>query len=610
MRTDGGDLGTSDRDMSDRDAEGEDDWDMDGDAAEEAAVVGELVSERATPMDWESMDDVDEAAMAKILAEIQEEERVKKTTRRRIKFLNVEIERLRLAYAEAANKANSWLCLPDEVTKRIFIHAQDYGDVAGPLSRVRDHTRSRFTEIAISHVCRQWRLFSLAYPNLWAKFQYDASQSYRVPLDRFKAYIKRSKPLPLDLWFNFTGFDDDEIDCEDQLELLEAAIKQIKRWKRFTVISDLRTPLVSIPALLECAPVPLLEYFAFAGASENEILKFPRSLEPTIFRDGAPMLKCVILDSSIGQGILPPLSNITTLCLQGELATKINTQGFDCFFFSDFFHVLSLPFLENLTVLGLVCRDIPQRMGTFPMHQLRNLRFSKTGLFPLILPFIIAPMLETLVIKEEVLAPLGHNLPLLTCFACLHSLYLHEVRITSTAAQYLANMTPMLTRLSIVQKNYEESIFVAYLRSGGLFSTWLNLRHLALDLDIGSRIYEIIGFARNHHYRGPDLRVRQHTIDQWKMPPSNAAYVELCQYCEVTAAEPDDLSPDLWQEHWVSSEWVVDDEKEDKTHDKGVEREGNQADDQVGDEEKGEAEGIKHEEDGEEGNVWSQSFSE
>lgn len=523
---------------------------------------GEYKKEGIADSDWVMEPTEDGREMSKILQEKSQYEKEKKSLRHRIKDADRRILELQAAYAAIRNRNSPVLQLPEEITRIIFFYTQEYpkGGAFDSLLELQ-----LLPEVVISHVCRQWRLISLAYPFLWTRFRHYATRATRVPLDRFKLYLKRSEPKPLELWFNFRIDDPEIIDCEDQLDLLEMAIDHAQRWKRVVVISDEDCPLLSVFGRLEWVSVPHLEYFAFCTNNKDDPSKYPSNLEPAIFKNGAPKLKSVILDSSIGHCLLPPLQGITTLCLE-TLCFEYRTMRLEIkepFPWPTFVEVLSLPSLVNLSVMGPIFEYPEVSIDLIIMKNLVNLRFGETdSSFPLLLPFLEAPLLETLLIKSESLEGLEDDQPAEPFgFPSLKSLSLVEVAISAPAAQYFAKMTESVTDIIISNKEYDESLFFVFLRSCSEY--WTNLKVVKLDLDIGCRLNEIIQFAQTRRDSGLVLHVLDDIVSQWLSTlflGQPYAYAELAKLCRIQKIDIklSQILTLVWAEHWPTTQWTPD----------------------------------------------------
>ncbi|KAF8903277.1 hypothetical protein CPB84DRAFT_1845827 [Gymnopilus junonius] len=505
-------------------------------------------------MDEEEPEDPDELEMSRILEEKAKAENEMLDVRRRIKYVDARILQLKEAYAAMHNSRYLVLQLPEKVVRIIFSYTQTDSRPSGSLSDPRSPV-GLLPEVVISHVCRRWRSISLAYPTLWTRFRYDASLASRVPLDRFRAYMQRSEAEPLELWFKFAGINHDVLDCEDHLNLLEEAILHVQRWKYITVISDDESPLLSASDLLELASSPTLEYFAFCTNNRNlRDLDFPKTLESEVFQNGTPKLASVILDNSISQGLFPPLYAVTTLCLE---CPEVARSGGDGFPWLTFVGLLSQLHLVNLSILGVVLDFLPPSDSIQPimLNYLQNLRCSKSGLFPLLLPFLHAPLLETLVIKDESLEHIERGL----VFPSLRWLSLVENRISLSAAPCLARMTQFATHITIVNKKYNQRPFFSFLASGPEY--WPNLQDLTLDLDIGGQLTEVVHYVIPRRYSDLMLRALDDVVSQWQstlflgQPVGYAALTQLCRIESRSKIDWSDFISPAWLEHWISDDW-------------------------------------------------------
>ncbi|KAF8903275.1 hypothetical protein CPB84DRAFT_781267 [Gymnopilus junonius] len=513
---------------------------------------------RTANLDWDSAEN--DTEMSAILQEQGKYEKERRALRSRLKDGTRRTLELQAKYSMLRNRKCSILQLPEEIARIIFFYMQEYPK-EGRLHWIDQWAPS--PEVVVSHVCRQWRLISLAYPYLWTRFRFYSGRATRVPFDRFEAYMERSKSRLLELYLGFLGHDsseDGEICTEDLLKLLDLAIGHAHRWKILLVISDSDTPLLSVPEMLEWVSAPHLEYMVFCTDYSEEHTEFPSSLEPTIFKDGAPMLTSVVLDTCIGQGLLPPLQNITTLCLTGLVIMDEPCS------WPTFVGILSLPALINLSIMGEFF-EVPASLDSddlITMKNLQHFRCSRTNSIPLLLASIVAPLLKTLMIKHESLRAVGDGQPEPLGFPSLEWLTLVETPITPLAAQYFARMTKSANRIWIVNKNYDESLFNVFLRSNP--ECWASLNDVRLELDIGTRLNEIISFARNHRDSSLVLHVRDEIATQWlstQLSSQLCAYNELEELCRIERINRTAVvDHPVWLEHWFSPLWNIASEEE------------------------------------------------
>lgn len=210
--------------------------------------------------------------------------------------------------------------------------------------------------VALIHVCRSWRRLFLSRPSLWARLDF-------TNVDKTKAYIKRSRPSPLEV----TIFKNkEEFSLEDAFLL---AIPHIKRFKSLTIVgtSDLqnltRHLTLPAPSLEELtvdfsrnlAPVldnvlvnlgllslrtlilgGIITYLPWRNlqnlttfklrCSQNNIITVTQLLD---FLEGSPQLRDITLCDSIPASSNAPVSRIVRLCcvknltIYGDLAHGI-----------------------------------------------------------------------------------------------------------------------------------------------------------------------------------------------------------------------------------------------------------------------------------------------
>ncbi|KDR82013.1 hypothetical protein GALMADRAFT_264295 [Galerina marginata CBS 339.88] len=370
----------------------------------------------------------------------------------RIKELDREIAEVKAEYGAVYNEPAPLLSLSTEVTCLIF----DF-TVAAELTSTRntladDQDERKFLpEIVVSQVCRQWRSISLSYPTLWTRFCYDAPNASHVPFDRLDVYLERSASQPLELWFNFR-VSEDGWTRKGQQALLQRSIPAMARCKCLTVLSDPTTPIDALLTEIASLSAQNIEHFVFCPGIDGTTytrnsIHLINGLETTIFKNGAPKLKSLTLDCPTR--FLAPLSNISTLRLEAPYNGLGMAVSWDAFR-----DILSISSLENLSLAGPVFNDQYPHVELITMNSLKNLR---CGFFaPLWLPFLRAPLLETLTLRR--CWALGNRYdqrlnPEPYAFPTLRSLYLLETTAhTSEIASCLARMTELATDIVISTK--------------------------------------------------------------------------------------------------------------------------------------------------------------
>ncbi|KDR72984.1 hypothetical protein GALMADRAFT_252357 [Galerina marginata CBS 339.88] len=362
--------------------------------------------------------------------------------------LDEKIIEVKLRYALVHNSCVPLLVLPTEVTCMIFHYA-----MAHPVEDDSEEERVPWSEVIISHVCRQWRSISLAYPRLWGSFCHNGPKS---SLERLDTYLQRSAPHALDLWFDFRTDPG-----EDDSALLEKILPHTSRWKYVTILSYKKDVVSTLVSDIESISAPNLEHFALCCDESYERQDFfSNNLEPTIFMKGAPKLKSATFHwSSIP--CIPPLSNITSL----RLETEFQRQSEPYFSWMAFLHVLMLPSLEELSLAGIFF-DTPGTSiaSVISMPKLIHLRCFDYSL-SCWLPYLRAPSLETLAIKSDVLdGDFGMSVEPYA-FPSLRSVFLIDIAATPQGAGHLARMTEAATELLISENDLAHGFFSALHKS-------------------------------------------------------------------------------------------------------------------------------------------------
>ena len=301
--------------------------------------------------------------------------------------------------------------------------------------------------------CRQWRAVALSLPTLWSNFRYNVSQlSKRIPIDRLVAYLERSGSCLLDLHFTFSESDLGEGSQALFNSMLENTTSHVDRWRRFSLFSDVEVPMLDFSDRLRQLKAANLEYFTICPNS-SELEPPPGfkglALAPSVFLGGAPKLFYVRVDGTSLQTYFPPFSNVTVLLLEDEKSAWFLES------FSFFLEILALPSLSGLSLVGQHFEEPdPPHSSQIIMNNLKHLRYGEVNLIGDFLPFMVAPLLETLIIKGTSLtfSPIPSPLPkFMRPFSNLHSLEL--IDCTDYDASFinsLVTLTPHVTHLTIV----------------------------------------------------------------------------------------------------------------------------------------------------------------
>ncbi|KAF8901524.1 hypothetical protein CPB84DRAFT_1708404 [Gymnopilus junonius] len=434
--------------------------------------------------------------------------------------------------------------LPIEVTCMIFEYAAPYSTV-----RSQEPAKLLLPEVVVSHVCRTWRKISLGFPRLWTAFSHDASLTPRVPLDRFDAYLERSTSHHLDLWFGFKKAGK----FTEHFKLLENALPHIARWRCFTFSSDTHSDILAVLRFLgrlKSTAAPQLQHIslrpAFGDLRRLGIMAphVDTNTASTLFVDGAPKLRSLMLDGTSGFIYLPLLSNITTLRIEVPDGHAYSIP----LSWPTLQHVLSVPSLTNLSLVGEML-DItdshfdpqcPIKMGS-----LKHLRFGSNDALIFILSVLHAPLLETLFLDNiwlpfdmvtiPVATDIGHGshaFPLLksVSFSQVHSssVYPHETL-------YFARMLESATEICICNKSYVDSMFETLLNDRDLNQKyWTNVKHVTLCPRVAKELEDVIRFAADRPENGLVVHVSEETVKYWKKYKTEYTSVDvLKKWCSI-----------------------------------------------------------------------------
>lgn len=406
--------------------------------------------------------------------------------------LDYKIIQTQAEYGALYNKTAPVLNLPIEIMCRVF-------EVAHDASFIEGIPRNPLIEVTISHVCREWRAVALSFRSLWSNFRYNASQlPKRIPIDRLVAYLERSGSHPLDLHFSFSELAWGEASHPLFNSMLGKTISHVDRWRRISLFSGVDIPMHGFNDRLQWLKAPNLQYFTMcASSSDPEGGPDSERLTPSVFLRGAPKLFYVRLDGTSFRNYPPPFSNVTVLRLEDE------TDAWTFGSFSMFLELLALPSLSSLSIVGSHFWE-PESPQTsiITMNSLKHLRYGEdynfVGHF---LPFLVAPLLETLIIKRVTLRLIPDPLPKFTRpFTNLHSLELIECTDYDPAfINSLVTLTPHVTHLTILDDSGPESMLQCvtrpFLENG--IKSWRKVKFLTSSrLEEDHPISPYIDFAR------------------------------------------------------------------------------------------------------------------
>jgi hypothetical protein len=171
--------------------------------------------------------------------------------------------------------------------------------------------------------------------------------------------------------------------------------------------------------------------------------------------------------------------------------------------FSLFLEILALPSLSGLSLVGQHFSepDSPHS-SQITMNNLKHLRYGEVYLIEDFLPFLVAPLLETLIIKSTSLtsSPIPSLLPkFMRPFSNLHSLELIECTdFDAGFINSLVTLTPHVTHLTIVDNSRYENMLQCitrpFLENGT--KSWQQVKVLTSSRSDDRPILPYIDFAR------------------------------------------------------------------------------------------------------------------
>ena len=203
---------------------------------------------------------------------------------------------------------NIILDLPLEIQCEMFTHAH------------RDNSKNEPSrlpmEVILSHVCSEWRNISINLPSLWTAFKFDSHLRVSDPVKKLEEYLCRSGTLLLELYFSVSTSDykynlDWDSCFQRDVSLVELAIiDHACRWHRFSLFADDGIPSIEFMQCLDDIYVPNLEFLTLCIWGDLRP-------DPIVFIGAAPKLNAVTINVSTPFHLPPPLSNITTVAIQG-----------------------------------------------------------------------------------------------------------------------------------------------------------------------------------------------------------------------------------------------------------------------------------------------------
>ena len=407
-------------------------------------------------------------------------------------------------------------------------------------------------EVILSHVCRLWRSIALDLPTLWTTYHYESYIFYPPgpSLHRLETYLERSRSHLVDLKFDFRiAQGNSHYDCGTRLQMLAKIMAHVTRWRRVFILADKNTPILDLLDNFKKASAPKLEHFALRMGTYSATTRQIQDLQPVLFKGGAPRLSSVAVDY-LNHLVLSPLSNITTLRIeQPRLNTKWELLSSDAFI-----SILLIPTLTNLSIVGDigVLVYVEDFEDTIPMNSLKHLRLADSWSMSRILPYLRAPLLETLIIRNWY--PEGFSTPDYNySFPSLHTLAFEQSSDFEYPDLVFWDSDDIFRSLSVLTKH---AVYIAFSHFSSLEHAflyprhkafWPNLQIINFNVKYSTRIDDYLIFATARASpKKPRivLRIHKELINRWRVDAPNA-FGELRRVCNIEAMTTGDMSAAL-----------------------------------------------------------------
>jgi len=405
-------------------------------------------------------------------------------------------------------------------------------------------------EVVLSHVCSEWRNIAINLPSLWTAFKFDSHRrgSWTDPTSKLEEYLCRSGTHLLELYFSFSVSnymeDPEDLDWDPNfyrdLALVKIAIAHACRWRRFTLFADESIPLFEFTNEIY---VPNLEYLALC------ILRDPlrQNIDPLVFTGDAPKLYAVRIYPTTPLHLPPPLSNITTLVIEGPDDDGAHFQ------IENFYSILTIPTLTNLSIEACSCLDPWIYDGEkFQMPSLKTLRISQDSNILGMLSSIDAPLLETLALHNVDLSEVWvdqdiHSIP---TFIRLDTIVLLDCRYQfRRLGEEYANEVDMIFNTlvchatHIIISSHGGPSFIengSNILNFGQYG-WPRLQRITLDLSASSGPWSYTRILKRSPH-SITVRVTKPLLDEWEIFSSGLTRLE--KVCKLETMKVGDLMMD------------------------------------------------------------------
>jgi hypothetical protein len=321
--------------------------------------------------------------------------------------------------------------------------------------------------------------------------------------------------------------------------MLAKIMAHVTRWRRVFIITDKNTPILDLLDNFKKASAPNLEHFAIRMGCYGATTRQIQDLQPVLFKGGAPKLFSVAVDY-LNHLVLSPLSNITTLRIeQPKLHTKWELLSSEAFI-----NILLIPSLTNLSLVGDigVLVYVEDFEDIIPMRSLKHLRLADSWSMSMILPYLRAPLLETLIIRnwfpEEFSTPdYNYSFPSLHTLAFEQSPDYEYPDLVSWDSDYIFRSLSILTKHAVyIAFSHFSSLERAFLFPRHK-TFWPHLQVINFNVKYSIRIDDYLRFATARASpKKPRfvLRIHKELINRWRVEAPNDLG-ELKRACDVEA---------------------------------------------------------------------------
>ncbi|KAH9839714.1 uncharacterized protein C8Q71DRAFT_460179 [Rhodofomes roseus] len=308
-------------------------------------------------------------------------------------------EKLAVPNGSGAVTSTPIALVPDDILHQVFmLVVAEAWEGRGTLST---HPWNNMTCLAISHICRYWRRFTLASPQLWSYL----SITLYSGIDQLETYIKRSQGMPL--YVKYTGSANVAMPNPSWGQKGVVLVDQSYRFVEFHV-SEMRREDISALLSFFRKPAPLLRRLYLHAPVQL--------LGPSIFARDMPALRHIELSGVLLAWL--PYRNMDTMILKDQLTPtlgKLLSALKDC----PKLTVLKLGLLGamgNAAIMGGMTVAGDPQAETVHLPELKELSLSSMA------PVDMANILRHLVFSKTTTLDLkfyGHNnLPLELATEC------------------------------------------------------------------------------------------------------------------------------------------------------------------------------------------------